>query len=63
MQILVLAAMSFALLAAAVALVREVRLRRALQQLVRRLLNLWRRQHEDLSDRSDRAGPGDDGRL
>lgn len=35
-------ALVFALLLAIVALVREVRLRRALQELLRRLFNCWR---------------------
>jgi len=35
----------FALLVTVIALIREVRLRRALQRLLLRLLNLWRNRH------------------
>jgi len=41
----------------ALALVREVRWRRALQKLVRKLLSLWRHRHEeDLYDGPGRGG-------
>jgi len=48
-------ALSFALLLAIATLTREIRLRRALQRLVRQLLSLWRsRAHEtDVDARSD----------
>ena len=42
MNVSLLTAMSFALLLAVAALCREVRLRRALQELLRRLFTLWR---------------------
>ena len=57
---------SFALLLAVVALVREVRLRRALQRLVRRLLAHWRQyvQGKTQADNDDAAGrPRDRQRL
>lgn len=41
-----LATCSLVLLGTVVALVREVRLRRALQRLLFRLLTLWRSRHE-----------------
>ncbi len=55
-------ALSFALLLAIATLAREIRLRRALQRLVRQLLSLWRsRAHEtDVDARPDhRACHGD----
>ena len=42
MNITLVASLALALLLAVVALVREVRLRRALQALLRRLLTRWR---------------------
>ena len=54
------ASLSLALVLAVIALVREARLRRALQRLLKRLILLWRShaEHEDVADRS--AAPGDD---
>ncbi len=52
-----LASCSLLLLATVVLLIREVRLRRALQQLLFRLLTLWRRLHA--KDRS--VAPDPDG--
>lgn len=47
MNVPLLTALSFALLLTVAALCREVRLRRALQELLRRLFTLWRtRPHE-----------------
>ncbi len=43
LEILVIASLSLVLLAVVLALVREVRLRRALQELLRRLLTVWRK--------------------
>ena len=42
-ETLVIGSLSLVLLAVVLALVREVRLRRALQELLRRLLALWRK--------------------
>jgi hypothetical protein len=42
MHFLVIASLSLALVFAVVALIRQVRLRRALQSLLRRLLEQWR---------------------
>ena len=54
---IVLASMSLALLLATAALVRQVRLRRALESLLRRLLSHWRtRSHEETI--SDDPGDG-----
>ena len=51
----VILALSFALLAAVFALCREVRLRRALERLLRYLLShLWRNLHEASTADSDR---------
>ncbi len=44
MNVPLLTAMSFALLFAVAALCREIRLRRALQELLRRMFTLWRTQ-------------------
>ena len=49
----VIACLSFALVAIALAFVREARLRRALQTLLARLLNHWRSSH----DQTHRAAP------
>jgi len=42
---LLIALLAIALLLAVIALVRQVRLRRALQKLLTRLINLWRTAH------------------
>lgn len=47
----ILAALSLALLIAVAVLVRECRLRRALQDLLRRILSLWRTHAPNDSDR------------
>ena len=61
MNMLWFLALSFALLLAVVALTREIRLRRALQRLVRQLLSLWRsRAHETPVDVAGRSGRSDD---
>jgi len=44
---IVLASLSLALVLAVVALVHQVRLRRALQSLLRRLLEHWRRRNNE----------------
>lgn len=45
------------------ALVREIRIRRALERLLARLLTLWRTRHAKVpSDRTRHAGPVDDDR-
>ena len=59
MNITLVASLALALLLAVVALVREVRLRRALQALLRRLLVRWRiysheETHSDAVDSDDR---------
>ncbi len=54
MNITLLAAFSVALLLMAAALCREVRLRRSLQRLLRRLLSLWRPAYDQ--DPSQDAG-------
>lgn len=46
-----LAALSLALLLAVALLAREARLRRALQELLRRILALWRTDAQDFPDR------------
>jgi hypothetical protein len=46
----VVAALVVALLLVLLALVREVRLRRALQQLLARLLTHWRKTHVEIPD-------------
>jgi hypothetical protein len=60
----VLLASSLLAVVLVLALAREVRLRRALQQLLTRILNYWRKRHDknDPSDRRSR-GPGRAGRL
>jgi hypothetical protein len=61
MTVLVLSASTLLAVVLAIALAREVRLRRALESLLRRLLALWR-SHEDRRSRdADRraAGRGD----
>lgn len=55
-----LATLSFALLVTIAMLVRETRLRRSLQRLLRRLLSLWRNAHEEI--RSQNAGRDPDRR-
>jgi hypothetical protein len=58
LNITLVASLALALLLAVVALVREVRLRRALQALLRRLLTRWRfYSHE--KTRSDSVDPDD----
>ena len=47
MNLPLLAMLSFALLLAVAMLVRETRLRRSLQRLLRRLLSFWRNTHEE----------------
>ena len=62
MSVVLFVGLSFALLLAVVMLCHEIRLRRALQRLVRQLLSLWRsRAHEtDVDARPDhRACHGD----
>ena len=53
---ILLASMSLALLLATVALVRQVRLRRALESLLRRLLSHWRNRVDEETISDD---PGD----
>ena len=48
MTALVLASVSLLAVVLAIALAREVRLRRALQSLLRRLLAHWRKPHEKI---------------
>jgi hypothetical protein len=64
MTIPVLLASSLLAVVLVLALAREVRLRRALQQLLTRILNYWRKRHDknDPADRGSR-GPGRAGRL
>ena len=50
MNMLIVAVLAVALVAAVLALVRESRLRRALEQLVRAVLAQWR-QHDSTHDR------------
>jgi site-specific recombinase len=47
LETLVIGSLSLVLLAVVLALVREVRLRRALQELLRRLLAFWRNHTHD----------------
>ena len=54
MHLSLLAMLSFALLLTVAMLVRETRLRRSLQRLLRRLLSFWRNAHEEI--RSQNAG-------
>lgn len=65
MQSTLVVALSFALLLAIAALCREVRLRRALQELVRRLVSYLKgRAHEASSpDQSDDVDRADDRRM
>ncbi|MGE0535190.1 MAG: hypothetical protein AB7O68_09455 [Pirellulales bacterium] len=49
-ETLVIGSLSLVLLAVVLALVREVRLRRALQELLRRLLALWRKHSHELPE-------------
>jgi hypothetical protein len=65
MQSTLVVALSFALLLAIAALCREVRLRRALQELVRRLVTYLKgRAHEAVSlDQSDIHDRADDRRV
>jgi hypothetical protein len=60
-----IASLALALLLAVVALVREVRLRRALQELLRRLLTHWRHRFGTDDTTEDHHGPDadPDGRL
>jgi hypothetical protein len=64
MTIAILLASSLLAVVLVLALAREVRLRRALQQLLTRILNYWRKRH-DKNDPSDRRprGSGCAGRL
>ena len=56
------ASLSLALVLAVAALVREARLRRALQKLLQRLILLWR-SYANGEDRGDRDPHADDRRL
>ena len=49
-ETLVIGSLSLVLLAVVLALTREVRLRRALQELLRRLLALWRKHTHETSE-------------
>ena len=49
-ETLVIGSLSLVLLAVVLALTREVRLRRALQELLRRLLALWRKHTHETPD-------------
>ena len=49
-ETLVIGSLSLVLLAVVLALIREVRLRRALQELLRRLLALWRKHTHETPD-------------
>lgn len=53
---LVVAALAVVLLVVVLALVREARLRRALQRLLAKLLTQWRHPHERTSDAAQHAG-------
>ena len=55
-----IAGLALALLLAVVALVREVRLRRALQELLRRLLTHWRHHFGTDDTTADPDGPDAD---
>jgi hypothetical protein len=60
----VVLALSFALLATVFALCREVRVRRALERLLRHLMSQFRRKsHEATADDARRAQPDRDDRL
>ena len=48
MHVTLLAMLSIVLLLAVAMLVRETRLRRSLQRLLRRILSLWRNAHEEI---------------
>ncbi len=57
------ASLALALLLTVIALVREARLRRALQKLLKRLIHLWR-SHAKADDLDHHAHtPGDDRRV
>lgn len=60
---IVVACMSLAILLAVVALLREARLRRALQVLLRRLLLHWKRHDQEPKDTADDAFDHRDHRL
>ena len=55
--------MSLAILLAVIALLREARLRRALQVLLRRLLLHWNRHEQEPTDTADRDRDHRDHRL
>ena len=63
-ETLVIGSLSLVLLAVVLALTREVRLRRALQELLRRLLALWRKHTHETTDaplvRSEAGSPDAD---
>ena len=49
-ETLIIGSLSLVLLAVVLALIREVRLRRALQELLRRLLTFWRKHTHETPD-------------
>lgn len=57
MNALLLASLGLALVLAVVALIHQVRLRRALEKLLRLLFHKWR-QHDEEQDRGRRDGAG-----
>jgi hypothetical protein len=59
MQSTLIVALSFALVLAIAVLCREVRLRRALQELVRRLVAFLKRSHHEARPVDDAADPDD----
>lgn len=63
MHLTIVGSFSFALLVAIALLVREVRLRRALQKLLYRLLSSWRSNTDEVCDRHVRDPPADRGRM
>ncbi len=60
---LVVDSMSLAIVLAVISLLREARLRRALQALLRRLLLHWKRNDQEQTDTADRDRNRSDQRL
>lgn len=54
--LIVIAASAFLVAVLSLALFREVRLRRALETLLARILAMWRRRHDDSADRNFNDG-------
>lgn len=57
MHVFVLTSLALALVLAVVALIHQVRLRRALEKLLRLIFHKWR-QHDEEQDRGRRDGAG-----